>query len=42
MARARRLDDEGPKVTVSESTRAEFTKSVFETLQKKLDKKQAR
>jgi hypothetical protein len=42
MSRPRRLDDEGPKVTVSEATRAEFTKTVFERLQKKLDKKQAR
>lgn len=39
---ARRLQEEGPKVQVSEATRADFAKSVFDKLQKKLDMKQAR
>jgi hypothetical protein len=34
--------EEPPRVEVSEATKAQFAKEVFDRLQKKLDKKQAR
>ncbi len=38
---ARRMQEEAPRIQVSDSTRAEFAKEAFNKLQQKLDKKQA-